>query len=74
MNRGCAFALLSAAITGFMLFINGSIVWAVLSVLAAQGLPWVTNSEFSQFLLFALPVFMCLLEWKLIDAVRRYLS
>lgn len=73
VNRGCLLALASASITGLMLFVNGSFVWAFLSVLASQGHQWAMKPEISQFLLLAVPVGLCLAEWKLIDYVRQHL-
>ena len=70
--RGCLLALASASMTGLMLFVNGSLIWAMLSVLASQGQQWATRPEISQFLLLALPVGLCMAEWKLIDYVRRH--
>ena len=67
---GCLFAVGSAAITCFLLFLNGSLVMAVL--MAADGLrfEWLRNSKVSQFLLFALPLVLVVIEWKAIDYVR----
>lgn len=73
-QRGCLMALMSAFTTCLMLFVNGSIVWACLTVLAAQGLSWANHPSISQFLLFVLPVLLCLVQWRLIDYVRRQIT
>ena len=70
-NRGCLLALISASTTSLMLFVNGSLVWAILSVLSSQGFAWAVRPEISQFLLLAIPVGLTLIQWKLIDYVRR---
>lgn len=67
---GCAVAMVSALVTCFMLFINGSFVWALLSALANSGPSWASKPELSQFLLFLLPVLMVIAEWIMIDYVR----
>ena len=63
-------ALGSAVLTGFMLFINGSLVLAVLSALARTGPSWASHPELSQFALFLVPVLMVVAEWMMIDYVR----
>jgi hypothetical protein len=73
-NRGCLLAFLSASVTGVMLFVNGSLIWAMLSVLGSQGFSWAVKPEVSQFLLFLLPVLLCLAQWKLVDYLRRHIS
>lgn len=70
MTTGCAVALGSAVLTGFMLFINGSLVMAVLTAFARSGPSWASNPEFSQFILFLMPVLMAVAEWMMIDYVR----
>lgn len=71
-RRGCLLALMSACITSLMLFINGSIIWAILSTLAEQGISWAAKTEVTQFLLFALPVALSLIQWKLVDYIRHH--
>jgi hypothetical protein len=70
MTIGCVIAFGSAVLTGFMLFINGSLVMAVLAALARSGPSWASNPEFSQFMLFLIPVLMVIAEWMMIDYVR----
>lgn len=70
MTTGCVIAFGSAMLTGFMLFINGSLVMAVLAALARSGPSWASNPEFSQFILFLMPVLMVVAEWVMIDYVR----
>jgi len=70
MTTGCVIAFGSALLTGFMLFINGSLVMAVLTALARTGPSWTSNPEFSQFVLFLVPVLMVVAEWMMIDYVR----
>ena len=57
-------------LTGLMLYINGSLVMAVLAALARTGPSWASNPEFSQFALFLVPVLMVVAEWMMIDYVR----
>jgi len=74
VTAGCFIAVGSAALTGLMLFINGSLVMAILQALASSGTLWVNKPAFNQFLLFALPVMMVVIEWMMIDYVRTRLS
>ena len=67
---GCLIAFASAMLTGLMLFINGSFVWALLAVFAKSGPSWASKPEFMQFFLFVLPVFLVVPEWIMIDYVR----
>ncbi len=70
LTAGCLFSLGSALVTGMLLFINGSLVLAILKVLDAAGLTWVTHQGFSQFVLFVFPVALVVVEWLMIDYVR----
>lgn len=70
MTTGCVISFGSAVLTGFLLFINGSLVMAVLAALARSGPSWASNPEASQFLLFLMPVMMVVAEWVMIDYVR----
>ena len=70
MTMGCVVSFGAAVLTGFMLFINGSLVMAVLAALARSGPSWASNPEASQFLLFLMPVVMVVVEWMMIDYVR----
>ncbi|MEE2935070.1 MAG: hypothetical protein VYA84_03635 [Planctomycetota bacterium] len=70
VTAGCLIATGSAVLTGFLLFINGSLVMAVLTALAQSGPEWISKPAFSQFMLFAMPVFLVVIEWMMIDYVR----
>ena len=70
IGAGCLLAFGSALLTSAMLFINGSLVFALLSAFASGGLSWASKPEVSQFLLFFLPVVLMVLEWKMIDYAR----
>jgi hypothetical protein len=70
MTTGCVIAFGSAMLTGFMLFINGSLVLAVLTAIGRTGPSWASKPEFSQFMLFLMPVLMVVAEWMMIDYVR----
>ncbi len=70
MATGCVFAMLSALLTSLMLFINGSLVMAILSALQQAGPGWASNPQLSQFLLFTLPVVFAIIQWMMIDYVR----
>lgn len=63
-------ALGVAAITGFMLFINGSFVLAFVTVLIKTDVPIIGNNKLSQLLLFTIPIFMVIVQWIMIDYVR----
>ena len=67
---GCLFSLGSALLTCLLLFLNGSLVMAVLSVISRSIGPWALQPGIMQFLLLAIPVLMTLAEWKMIDYVR----
>jgi hypothetical protein len=70
MTAGCLTAFASAALTGFLLFINGSLVMAVLTAITRSGPSWASKPEFSQFMLFIIPVLLVVAEWIMIDYVR----
>lgn len=70
MTAGCLTALASASLTGFLLFINGSLVMAVLTAVTRSGPSWVSKPQFSQFILFVIPVLLVVAEWMMIDYVR----
>ena len=67
---GCVLSLGSALLTCLLLFLNGSLVMAVLSVISRSAGPWARQPGIMQFLLLAIPVLMTLAEWKMIDYVR----
>ncbi|TWU60390.1 hypothetical protein Poly51_06650 [Rubripirellula tenax] len=70
VSAGCILAIGSALVTSFMLFINGSLVMALISVVSQAGPEWASNAQLSQFLLFTLPVILVIIEWMMIDYVR----
>ncbi len=70
VTAGCLIGLASAALTCLMLFINGSLVMALLTAFAASGPSWANKPEFSQFILFLVPVMLVVAEWMMIDYVR----
>ena len=67
---GCLLAIGSALVTCLMLFINGSLVLAILSAVASAGPAWLSNRRFAQFMLFSLPVLLAVVQWMMIDYVR----
>lgn len=70
---GCLIAGSVALLTCLMLFVNGSLVLAILTALEGQGPRWFRDPRVSQFLLFAVPVLLVVVQWKLIDYLRRKL-
>ena len=70
MTAGCVMAVGSALLTCFMLYVNGSLVMAVLTALARSGPSWTSKPGFSQFMLFLIPVLLVIAEWMMIDYVR----
>jgi uncharacterized membrane protein YhdT len=70
VTAGCLIATGSAVLTGFLLFINGSLVMAILAAFAQSGPEWMAKPAFSQFMLFAMPVLLVVIEWMMIDYVR----
>ncbi len=64
----------SALVTCLMLFINGSLVMAILISLVKIGPSWLSNTALMQFLLFSMPVVLVVLQWMMIDYVRTRLS
>ena len=63
---GCLLSLGSALVTCLLLFLNGSLVMA----LVQPSQPWNTQPGVTQFLLLFLPVLMTLAQWWMIDYVR----
>lgn len=53
-----------------MLFLNGSLVLAILRAPAGAGPEWFQDPKFNQFVLFSMPVVLTVTEWKMIDYVR----
>jgi len=74
MTTGCVMGLGSAILTCIMLFMNGSLVMAILTALARSGPPWLSKPEFLQFMLFLVPVLLVVAEWMMIDYVRTRLQ
>lgn len=70
VTAGCMIAIGSALLTCLLLFINGSLVMAILAALARSGPSWTSKPAFSQFMLFAIPVLLAVAEWIMIDYVR----
>ena len=70
MTAGCVLAFGSALLTCLMLFINGSLVMAVLTAFSSSGPYWVRKPEFTQFMLFVVPVALAVIQWMMIDYVR----
>jgi hypothetical protein len=68
--RGCLLSIGSALVTCLMLFINGTMVFAFLSVFARIGPGWMRDPRFSQFMLFIAPVLLAVVQWMMIDYVR----
>lgn len=71
---GCLLAMGSAILTCLMLFINGSLVMAVLSAVTRAGHSWTSNPKLSQFMLFFVPVLLVIAEWAMLDYVRTRLT
>lgn len=70
---GCLFSLASAALTCGLLFINGSLVLAILQVVGAAGFDPLASDQHEglvQFALFVLPVALVVIQWMMIDYVR----
>ena len=70
MTTGCLLAFGSALLTCLMLFINGSLVMALLTAFSGSGPAWMRKPEFTQFVLFVTPVLLAVVQWIMIDYVR----
>ncbi|MBB3207654.1 hypothetical protein FHS27_003479 [Rhodopirellula rubra] len=70
---GCLATFVSAAITSCLLILNGALVMAMLSTAAAAGVEWVEGPRMSQFILFSAPILLVILQWMMIDTLRRIL-
>ncbi|MEM9825969.1 MAG: hypothetical protein AAF958_05245 [Planctomycetota bacterium] len=68
---GCLWSLTTGLITATMLFINGSFVLALVSVLVNNDVPIIGNERLAQVLLFTVPVVMAVVEWWMLDYVRK---
>ena len=68
---GCLASVLSALVTGGLLVVNGSFTLALLTVMTASEVPLVDDDRFRQFLLFVIPMGMVIVQWLMIDYLRR---
>ena len=57
-----------------MLFVNGSFVLAFVTVLVRTEVPIIGNDSLAQLLLFTVPVVMVVIEWLMLDYVRKRIS
>ncbi len=69
-TAGCAIGIGSALFTCFLLYLNGSLVLAVISALQVSGDTWFEDERVAQCALFLLPVVLVVIEWMMIDYVR----
>ena len=67
---GCAIGIGSALMTCFLLYLNGSLVLAVISALSAGENDLLQDKRIAQCLLFLVPVILVVIEWMMIDSVR----
>lgn len=67
---GCLMSLGSAVITCCLLVLNGGLVMGGLAAMAATGVDWVKNGQANQFVLFAGPICLAIIQWFMIDTVR----
>ena len=70
VTAGCAIGIASALFTCLLLYVNGSLVLAVISALNRAGANWLDDSRKQQCFLFLAPVLMVVVEWMMIDYVR----
>ena len=63
----------SAVITAGLLFIDGSFVMAATSVAKESGLEWIGRDDVSQTLIFMLAPLLVVVQWMMIDYLRRRL-
>ncbi|WP_153557626.1 hypothetical protein [Roseimaritima sediminicola] len=68
---GCLYVLGLAAVTGVLLYVNGAMSLAVLRALSQSGPQWLRDPRAVQFLLFAMPVLLLVLQWMVFDLVLR---
>lgn len=73
---GCLAAMGSAALTCFLLFLNGGVVLATLNALSSssRGLVYLRNESFSQFVVLIGPVILVIIQWMMIDYLRTRVS
>lgn len=74
LAAGCLLTVGSALLTCLMLFINGSLVMAILVAINQVIPPQFHYPAVFQFLLFSMPVLLAVLQWMMIDYVRTRLS
>ncbi|TWT69184.1 hypothetical protein [Crateriforma conspicua] len=70
LATGCLFTIASSLVTCLLLFVNGSLVMAILVMMMRFAPAWMQQQALMQFLLFALPVALVFLQWMMIDYVR----
>ncbi len=67
---GCVMTFGSAVVTCCLLVLNGALVMAILAAISATGVEWVKNEQASQFVLFAGPICLTIVQWMMIDTLR----
>ncbi|MEM6690865.1 MAG: hypothetical protein AAF664_15640 [Planctomycetota bacterium] len=67
---GCFAAIISAVVTGVLLFVNGSLVLAAWLSFRPVGDEWYSKREFGQFLIYSVPLGLVVIQWMMIDYVR----
>ncbi len=71
---GCAFAFVSAAITCGLLVFNAAVVMVLLKTFArSSSQQWARDPRLLQFLLLLGPVALVVMQWMLLDYLRRKL-
>lgn len=74
LATGCLLTMASALLTCLMLFINGSLVMAILVAVNEVVPAQFRYPQLFQFLLFSMPVILAALQWMMIDYVRTRFS
>ena len=69
-TAGCAIGIGSALFTCLLLYLNGSLVLAVVSALKQPEGNWLDDERVVQCVLFTVPVILVVIEWMMIDYVR----
>ena len=70
VTAGCAIGIGSALFTCFLLYLNGSLVLAVISALSQADETWQKNEQVVQCVLFIVPIILVVIEWMMIDYIR----
>jgi hypothetical protein len=70
VTAGCAIGIGSALFTCFLLYLNGSLVLAVISALSQADETWQKNEQVVQCFLFIVPIILVVIEWMMIDYIR----